>query len=146
MFANLDRALAAAGASFTDVIKLNYYVTDIAMLPVVRTIRDEYVDIGPPAYQHGGAGHRAGDAGSDDRDRSLGGLRRPTGTGSAGPAGTAVSQPVRTVSRAGVQPGCGRSRWPAASFYQDQRERGGDRDGEVARTGRRRPPPRPRRG
>ena len=40
VFANLDRALAAAGASFTDVIKLNYYVTDIAMLPVVRTIRD----------------------------------------------------------------------------------------------------------
>ena len=44
VFANLDRALAAAGASFTDVIKLNYYVTDIAMLPVVRTVRDEYVD------------------------------------------------------------------------------------------------------
>ena len=50
VFANLDRALAAAGASFTDVIKLNYYVTDIAMLPVVRTIRDEYVDTArPPA-------------------------------------------------------------------------------------------------
>jgi enamine deaminase RidA (YjgF/YER057c/UK114 family) len=50
VFANLDRALAAAGASFTDVIKLNYYVTDIAMLPVVRAIRDEYVDTArPPA-------------------------------------------------------------------------------------------------
>lgn len=50
VFANLDQALAAAGASFTDVIKLNYYVTDIAMLPVVRTIRDEYVDTArPPA-------------------------------------------------------------------------------------------------
>ena len=50
VFANLDRALAAAGASFTDVIKVNYYVTDIAMLPVVRTIRDEYVDTArPPA-------------------------------------------------------------------------------------------------
>ena len=50
VFANLDRALAAAGASFTDVIKLNYYVTDIAMLPVVRTVRDEYVDTArPPA-------------------------------------------------------------------------------------------------
>ena len=35
---------------FTDVIKLNYYVTDIAMLPLVRTIRDEYVDTArPPA-------------------------------------------------------------------------------------------------
>jgi enamine deaminase RidA (YjgF/YER057c/UK114 family) len=50
VFANLSRALAAAGASFTDVIKLNYYVTDIAMLPVVRAIRDEYVDTArPPA-------------------------------------------------------------------------------------------------
>ena len=50
VFANLSRALAAAGASFADVIKLNYYVTDITMLPAVRTIRDEYVDIArPPA-------------------------------------------------------------------------------------------------
>jgi enamine deaminase RidA (YjgF/YER057c/UK114 family) len=49
-FANLGRALAAAGASFADVIKLNYYVTDIAMLPAVRAIRDEYVDTArPPA-------------------------------------------------------------------------------------------------
>ena len=50
VFANLSRALAAAGASFADVIKLNYYVTDIAMLPLVRAIRDEYVDTArPPA-------------------------------------------------------------------------------------------------
>jgi enamine deaminase RidA (YjgF/YER057c/UK114 family) len=50
VFANLGRALAAAGASFADVIKLNYYLTDISLLPVVRTIRDEYVDTArPPA-------------------------------------------------------------------------------------------------
>jgi enamine deaminase RidA (YjgF/YER057c/UK114 family) len=50
VFVNLGRALAAAGASFADVIKLNYYVTDIAMLPAVRAIRDEYVDTArPPA-------------------------------------------------------------------------------------------------
>ena len=50
VFANLARALAAAGASFADVIKLNYYVTDISQLPVVRAIRDEYVDTArPPA-------------------------------------------------------------------------------------------------
>ena len=50
VFANLVRALAAAGASFADVIKLNYYVTDISQLPVVRAIRDEYVDTSrPPA-------------------------------------------------------------------------------------------------
>jgi enamine deaminase RidA (YjgF/YER057c/UK114 family) len=50
VFANLDRALAAAGASFTDVIKLNFYLTDMAMLPVVRAIRSEYLDAArPPA-------------------------------------------------------------------------------------------------
>ena len=50
VFANLSRALAAAGASFADVIKLNYYVTDITMLPALRAIRDEYVDTArPPA-------------------------------------------------------------------------------------------------
>ena len=32
------------------MIKLNYYLTDIAMLPAVRAIRDEYVDTSrPPA-------------------------------------------------------------------------------------------------
>ena len=50
VFANLDRALAAAGASFADVIKLNYYLTDITQLPAVRAVRDEYVDTArPPA-------------------------------------------------------------------------------------------------
>ena len=50
VFANLGRALAAAGASFADVIKLNYYLTDITMLPAVRAIRDEYIDTArPPA-------------------------------------------------------------------------------------------------
>jgi enamine deaminase RidA (YjgF/YER057c/UK114 family) len=50
VFANLGRALAAAGASFAEVIKLNYYVTDITMLPAVRAIRDEYIDTArPPA-------------------------------------------------------------------------------------------------
>ena len=50
VFANLSRALAAAGASFADVVKLNYYVTDITQLPVARAVRDEYVDTSrPPA-------------------------------------------------------------------------------------------------
>jgi enamine deaminase RidA (YjgF/YER057c/UK114 family) len=49
-FANLGRALAAAGASFADVIKLNYYLTDITQIAVVRPVRDEYVDTArPPA-------------------------------------------------------------------------------------------------
>lgn len=50
VFENLRRCLAAAGASFDDIVKLTYYVTDIAHLPAVRTVRDLYVDAErPPA-------------------------------------------------------------------------------------------------
>jgi enamine deaminase RidA (YjgF/YER057c/UK114 family) len=50
VFANLNRALAAAGATFTDVIKLSFYLTDIAQIAVVRPVRDEFVDVArPPA-------------------------------------------------------------------------------------------------
>lgn len=44
VFENLRRCLAAAGATFDDVVKLTYYVTDVAHLPAVRSARDEYVD------------------------------------------------------------------------------------------------------
>jgi enamine deaminase RidA (YjgF/YER057c/UK114 family) len=47
-FANLGRALAAAGASFADVVKLTYYLTDITVLPAVRAVRDEHVDTARP--------------------------------------------------------------------------------------------------
>ncbi|GHG61028.1 RidA family protein [Streptomyces griseocarneus] len=50
VFENLRRCLAAAGASFADVVKLTYYVTDIAQLPAIRVVRDEYIDAArPPA-------------------------------------------------------------------------------------------------
>ena len=50
VFANLERCLTAAGATFADVVKLNFYVTDITHLPAIRPIRDEYVDTtNPPA-------------------------------------------------------------------------------------------------
>jgi len=50
VFANLRRCLAAAGATFADVVKLTYYVVDIGLLPVVRVARDECVDTdNPPA-------------------------------------------------------------------------------------------------
>ncbi|MFV2120471.1 Rid family hydrolase [Streptomyces sp. Act-28] len=39
VFANLGRCLAAAGAAFDDVVKLTYYVTDVAHLPAVRAAR-----------------------------------------------------------------------------------------------------------
>lgn len=50
VFENLQRCLTAAGVTFNDVIKLNYYVTDIAHLPAVRAVRNEYLDVDrPPA-------------------------------------------------------------------------------------------------
>ncbi|TWD81398.1 enamine deaminase RidA (YjgF/YER057c/UK114 family) [Kribbella amoyensis] len=50
VFDNLDRCLAAAGATFADVVKLNFFVTDVGILPAVRTARDEHVDTAnPPA-------------------------------------------------------------------------------------------------
>jgi reactive intermediate/imine deaminase len=50
VFANLSAALEAAGAGWSDVVKLNYFLTDIGELATVRAIRDEYVDTErPPA-------------------------------------------------------------------------------------------------
>jgi enamine deaminase RidA (YjgF/YER057c/UK114 family) len=50
VFDNLAAALAAAGATMAHVVKLTYFVTDMALLPTVRQIRDEFVDSGrPPA-------------------------------------------------------------------------------------------------
>ncbi|MFF1460962.1 RidA family protein [Streptomyces sp. NPDC058330] len=50
VFENLRRCLAAAGATFDDVVKLTYYVTDTAFLPAVREARDAFVDVErPPA-------------------------------------------------------------------------------------------------
>jgi enamine deaminase RidA (YjgF/YER057c/UK114 family) len=54
IFTNLDRCLAAAGATFANVVKFNFYVTDIAFLPAIRTVRDNYVDTAnPPASTAG---------------------------------------------------------------------------------------------
>lgn len=50
VFENLRSCLAAAGATFDDVVKLTYYVTDVGHLPAVRDARDEYVNVErPPA-------------------------------------------------------------------------------------------------
>jgi enamine deaminase RidA (YjgF/YER057c/UK114 family) len=50
VFENLQRCLAAGGATFADVAKLTYYVTDIAVLPEVRAARDACIDTArPPA-------------------------------------------------------------------------------------------------
>jgi enamine deaminase RidA (YjgF/YER057c/UK114 family) len=47
VFENLRRCLTAAGATFRDVVKLNYYVTDVAHMTSVREVRDEFVGSDP---------------------------------------------------------------------------------------------------
>nr|WP_243868082.1 RidA family protein [Dyella sp. SG562] len=50
VFANIDTALKASGASFRNVVKLNMYVTDMTQLKALRAARDKYVDVQhPPA-------------------------------------------------------------------------------------------------
>lgn len=39
VFANLGHCLAAAGANFDDVVKLTYFVTDMADMPAIRAAR-----------------------------------------------------------------------------------------------------------
>jgi enamine deaminase RidA (YjgF/YER057c/UK114 family) len=49
-FVNLKNALAAVGADFSHVVKLNNYFTDIAHIGVFREVRDRFVDpAAPPA-------------------------------------------------------------------------------------------------
>jgi reactive intermediate/imine deaminase len=50
VFQNLTRALEAAEATWSDVVKLNYFLTDVSQITSIRAIRDEYVDTErPPA-------------------------------------------------------------------------------------------------
>ena len=50
VFENLTAALAAADASWDDVVKLNYFVRDVGEVASLRAIRDEYVNTErPPA-------------------------------------------------------------------------------------------------
>ena len=53
MFRNLKAALESAGASFHNVVKLNYYIVDTVEASeffAYREVRDQYVDTAnPPA-------------------------------------------------------------------------------------------------
>jgi reactive intermediate/imine deaminase len=48
IFENLTAALAAADASWNDVVKLDYFVRDIGEVAALRAIRDEYVNTEQP--------------------------------------------------------------------------------------------------
>lgn len=43
VFENLRRCLAAAGTTFDDVVKLTFFVTDMAHMPAVRAARDAHI-------------------------------------------------------------------------------------------------------
>ena len=50
VFDNLNSAVEAAGGNFSNVVKLNVYVTNSAYLPQYREVRDRYIDLQrPPA-------------------------------------------------------------------------------------------------
>lgn len=44
VFENLKAALAAVGATFKDVVKVNSYLADIAHLPILRDVRAGYLN------------------------------------------------------------------------------------------------------
>ena len=49
-FQNIGRCLAAAGAKFDDVVKINYYVTDLSNTQELRRVRAQYLNQqNPPA-------------------------------------------------------------------------------------------------
>ena len=49
VFKNLQSELTAAGAKFSDVVKMNTYVTDMQQAPAVREVRARYFGDSTPA-------------------------------------------------------------------------------------------------
>ncbi len=49
VFKNLQAALAAAGAKFSDVVKMNTFITDMDKAPLVREVRARYFGDTTPA-------------------------------------------------------------------------------------------------
>ena len=48
VFDNLQTGLQAVGAGFEQVVKLTYYLVDATQLPVVREVRDQYINTQQP--------------------------------------------------------------------------------------------------
>jgi reactive intermediate/imine deaminase len=49
VFRNLEAALTAAGAKFSDVVKMNSYITDMSKIQAVRDVRARYFKDNTPA-------------------------------------------------------------------------------------------------
>jgi enamine deaminase RidA (YjgF/YER057c/UK114 family) len=47
-FENVGHALTAGAAGWADVVKLTFFVVDLDGLPVIRAVRDEFVDVQRP--------------------------------------------------------------------------------------------------
>jgi enamine deaminase RidA (YjgF/YER057c/UK114 family) len=48
VFTNLHLALTEVGATFADVVKLNFYVLDVSHVPELREVRDRHVNTAKP--------------------------------------------------------------------------------------------------
>ena len=49
IFKNIEAVLTAAGASITNVVKINYYITDMAEADAVRAVRARHLGTHKPA-------------------------------------------------------------------------------------------------
>jgi len=49
VFKNLEAALAAGGAKFGDVVKMNTYTTDMSQIQAIRDVRGKYFGTATPA-------------------------------------------------------------------------------------------------
>ncbi|KGM34313.1 RidA family protein [Inquilinus limosus] len=47
-FENVKAGLSAAGTGFEHVVRLGMFVTDVAQLPILREVRDRYVNVAAP--------------------------------------------------------------------------------------------------
>jgi enamine deaminase RidA (YjgF/YER057c/UK114 family) len=48
VFQNVTTALDAAAAGWSDVVKLTFFVVDVAELATIRAVRDEFIDRSRP--------------------------------------------------------------------------------------------------
>ena len=69
VFKNLQAALDAAGAKFSDVVKMNTYITDMTKAPAVREVRARYFG-DDDAGEHARPGRAPGAARADAGNRS----------------------------------------------------------------------------
>ena len=96
VFENLRLCLAAAGATFLDVIKLNYYLADMADIVTLREIRIAAIEDEHLSRQHRGPGGRALPARVPAR------RGRGTGCGSGRPRGRPMKIAVCGLGRMGT--------------------------------------------